>query len=99
MPALATCWIGYSPRGGVERPTRTVGPDGQRLPGLESKTVPCQEGCLTYLYYLTPDTMKVRLKPAIYVSAIENLNTCSSVKAHQLFDLDPYEWFVLRLTK
>jgi len=43
--------------------------------------------------------MPVSLKPAIYVSAIENLNTCSLVKAHQQFDLDPYEWFVLRLTK
>jgi hypothetical protein len=51
------------------------------------------------VYNLTPGVMPVSLKPAIYVSAIENLNTCSLVKAHQPFDLDPYEWFVLRLTK
>jgi len=66
---------------------------------LESKTVPCQEGCLTYLYNLTPDAMKVRLKPAFQVSAIENLNTCRSMELDEVLDLGPFEWFILRLRK
>jgi hypothetical protein len=84
---------------GVERLVRTVGLDDKRIPGLESKTVPCKEGYLTYVYNLTPDMMKVSLKPAIKISAIENLNACSSVKVDEALDLGPYEWFILRLTK
>ncbi|MFB3893881.1 MAG: beta-galactosidase trimerization domain-containing protein [Phycisphaerae bacterium] len=84
---------------GVERLVRTVGPDGKRIPGLESKTVPCKDGYLTYVYNLTPDVMKVSLKPAVKVSAIENLNTCRAVKADEALDLGPFEWFILKLTK
>jgi beta-galactosidase GanA len=84
---------------GVQRLVRTVGPDNMRIPGLESKTVPYKEGYLTYVYNLTPDMMKVSLKPTIKVSAIENLNTCSSVNVDEVIDLGPYEWFILRLTK
>jgi hypothetical protein len=43
----------------VQRLVWTVGPDGRRIPGLESKTVPWREGYLTYVYNLTPDAMKV----------------------------------------
>jgi hypothetical protein len=85
--------------GGVDRLVRTVGPDGKRVPGLESKTVPCKEGYLTYVYNLTPNGMKVSLKPTIKISAIENLNTCSRVKADEAIDLGPFEWFLLKLTK
>jgi beta-galactosidase GanA len=84
---------------GVERLVRTAGPDGKRIPGLESKTVPCKEGYLTYVYNLSPDAIKVSLKLAIRISAIENLNTCSPLKADEAIDLGPFEWFVLRLTK
>ena len=86
-------------QGGVERMVRTVGPDGKRIPGLESRTVPCKDGYLTYVYNLTPGVMKVHLKPAIKVAAIENLNTCSPVKPDEEIDLGPFEWFVLRLSK
>lgn len=84
---------------GVDRPIRTVGADGKRLPGIESRTVAFENGYLTYVYNLTNKVVQVKLQPKAKIGAIQNLTTCQPMKADETLECGPYEWFILKTAK
>ena len=81
----------------LTRPVRVVDAQGNRIPGIESRTVPFKEGHLTYLYNLTESSAKAKLKMGLQQSSIQNLTTGAALKADETIELGPYEWVVLRL--
>jgi beta-galactosidase GanA len=84
---------------GVKRPVRVVGFDGKRVPGVESRTVPCIQGYLTYLYNLTDRSVKAKLRYEKRPRKVENLTTGTTPGLDWSVELGPYEWCVLRLDK
>ncbi|KPJ55949.1 MAG: hypothetical protein AMS16_03330 [Planctomycetes bacterium DG_58] len=86
-------------RAGVVRPVRTADPQGSRIPGLESRTVPYKGGYLTYLYNMNEHSVSVRLKPKTRVSGVTNLSLAQSARLDDTFEVGPYEWYILKLER
>jgi hypothetical protein len=84
-------------RAKLDRPVRIADAQGRRVPGVESRTVPCKDGALTYLYNMNDRSAKARLKPASPAGAIRNLTTAGTMKADEEIELGPYEWVILKL--
>ena len=86
-------------RASVERTVRVKAPDGKHIPGLESRTVPHNGAYLTYLYNMTEKTVTAKLHPTLPLSTIEDLTYARTLKPTDSFQLGPYDWHVLRLTR
>jgi hypothetical protein len=88
-------------RVGIARPVRVTAPDGSMLAGVESRTIPYQQGYITYLFNLTDDGMTAKLVPSkgVQVSKVENLTAGTAMKPTDTLPLGPYECVVLKLEK
>lgn len=86
-------------RAGVKRMARVTDPAGQRIAGLETRTVAGPEGTLTYLYNMTDRTVKAVVQPAanLPVRSLEDLTYARTVKPDAVLELGPYDWVVLKL--
>jgi len=84
-------------RASVERLLRAKSPTGERIPGLESRTVRYGDGFLTYLYNMTERTVTASLHPTMKVRSIEDLTYARSQEPSATFELGPYEFCVLKL--
>ncbi len=59
---------------GFPRPVRISGLNGDRPPQIESRTIPHEDGYLTYVINLNPEPVEIRLELPGEVSRIENLS-------------------------
>jgi hypothetical protein len=84
-------------RASVERLLRAKSPTGERIPGLESRTVRYGDGFLTYLYNMTERTVTASLHPTMKVRSIEDLTYARTQEPSATFELGPYEFCVLKL--
>lgn len=84
-------------RASVERLLRAKSPTGERIPGLESRTVRYGDGFLTCLYNMTERTVTASLHPTMKVRSIEDLTYARSQEPSATFELGPYEFCVLKL--
>ncbi|GAG03504.1 unnamed protein product, partial [marine sediment metagenome] len=81
---------------GIERLVRVKTPDGKRIPGLESRTVHCKQGYLTYLYNMTEGAVTAKLHPTMSAESIEDLTYARTVEPTATFEVGPYDFYLLR---
>ena len=86
-------------RAGVERLVRTSDPDGKRIPGLDSRTVRSGRDYLTYLYNMTEKTAHVKLHPKVRVGRVFNVSLAQPAKVTDTFEVGPYEYYILKLSR
>ncbi|HUW59330.1 MAG TPA: beta-galactosidase trimerization domain-containing protein [Planctomycetota bacterium] len=86
-------------RAEITRPVRTTDPEGKRIPGLESRTVPYKGGYLTYLYNMNEHSVSVKLRPKVNVGKVTNLSLAQDAKLSDTFEVGPYDWCILKLAR
>lgn len=86
-------------RAEVERLVRVKSPTGERVPGLESRTVAFGDGYLTYVYNMTERTVTASLRPTVSVRKVEDLTYARTVEPTATFEVGPYDFYVLRLLR
>ena len=83
-------------RVGIERLVRVKNPGGERIDGLESRTVRYKGGYLSYLYNMTEETVSAKLHPMMRAESIEDLTYARTVEPSETFEVGPYDFYVLR---
>jgi beta-galactosidase GanA len=82
---------------GIERLVRAKSVDGNRIEGLELRTVGYKQGHLTYLYNMTERTVNVKLQPRrILADSIEDLTYGRTIEPRSVIEVGPYDFYVLR---